>query len=1038
MNSGFASQAIRIVEYEHSYAPAVARMWNLSNESWGGGHGQRTAESVMQDMDNSVNLHVFLAVDGDEVVGFCSFSHYMLDEGALYVPLLNVRPDYHNRKVGKALILNAVAKTVELGWPRLDLFTWSGNTKAVPMYKKCGFFWEKKDDGVHLMNFIPTVLQTEALKPYLDTLDWYADSTRTIEIKPDGVPLNGFDLFSYCWNKNGQELRVDFEKTGRGIHTLDTPDYEIRTEVEAHDLVFGRTYPVRYHIRSKTGEPVVCHIKGRDNKNIRFDLNETITVTDTAVIEGTFHVEPVHEEQSDWKTHPAVVSQWQINGRNAELGTGIAPKFPAKVTMAGVTEEQFIGTPETLYLNVESQLPEAAEFRLLLPAASFIRFAQPEVTVRVSGLGRASVPVSYTLEGYGVYSPVASVEARTDSGEALLFQRTLSMVFRGVNSRFSGEDLKFGYAVNGANVVVANKQNNELFIRRNHMEGSFFWSYPRLGKPYSSEFVQRKAESIRYEQDGDTQVMEVSYLSEDFPGIAFKAVARIEACGLVEHYYIVENHSGEATPDTLRLQECFRFEFSRIVLPYDGAFLDLEEEHANHVSHWELSRVSENWLFNRGKKLSLGLTWDPGRSLMKCERFYGLEHPLGGLPAGQTIRTSSTWVAINVFAEWQEFRSYARKQREQNIPALTDHLELRINGGNPFVRGRYEAEIIDRKLAPLSGRLSLTGLNREFTSFQPGAEDNKHSLQAEGIAPPSGETDIIRFDYDGNDVRLTRSAAVFGLSSRPVTMERLEHPKGELLTISNGKLTLSAAPAFGGAVHSLTYNGREWLDSSYPTPGPRSWWNPWLGGLGLDLQGMAPFSLHQEAQHGDFAALADTLGNVWSGMRLTMQVEQHEGNRGLTVEQYYLLLPGAPVLAKVNRISNRTGLSHSRFMIMDRGFWKPGTAGHHTGWMEIPEGIRYRMGTNEDEIAVRGRLRFGSDLHAEAVHIAFDPSAATGFAYTNNLLFTQGVAHHPALPDGACQWTKPVFHIFGNHLFAPAELASLSRLRFEFDGNKEE
>ncbi len=128
---------VRIVEYNHSYAAAVADMWNRSMESWGGGHSRRTPESVIQDMDSTINLHVFLAMDGEEVVGFCSFSHYQLDEGALYVPLLNVRPDYHNRKVGKALILHAVAKTVELGWPRLDLFTWAGNTKAVPMYKKC-------------------------------------------------------------------------------------------------------------------------------------------------------------------------------------------------------------------------------------------------------------------------------------------------------------------------------------------------------------------------------------------------------------------------------------------------------------------------------------------------------------------------------------------------------------------------------------------------------------------------------------------------------------------------------------------------------------------------------------------------------------------------------------------------------------------------------------------------------------------------------------------------------------------------------------
>ena len=55
------------------------------------------------------------------------------------------------------------------------------------MYKKCGFFWEKKDNAVHLMNFIPSVLQTEALGPYLERIDWYSDSLRNLDIRPDGA-----------------------------------------------------------------------------------------------------------------------------------------------------------------------------------------------------------------------------------------------------------------------------------------------------------------------------------------------------------------------------------------------------------------------------------------------------------------------------------------------------------------------------------------------------------------------------------------------------------------------------------------------------------------------------------------------------------------------------------------------------------------------------------------------------------------------------------------------------------------------------------
>lgn len=106
---------IHIVEYDHSYAASLADMWNRSNESWGGGTRQRTEEAVRQEMENSSNLHEYLAIHNEEVVGFCSFAHYRFDENALYVPLLNVRPDYHGYKIGRNLILKAVEKTVEAG-----------------------------------------------------------------------------------------------------------------------------------------------------------------------------------------------------------------------------------------------------------------------------------------------------------------------------------------------------------------------------------------------------------------------------------------------------------------------------------------------------------------------------------------------------------------------------------------------------------------------------------------------------------------------------------------------------------------------------------------------------------------------------------------------------------------------------------------------------------------------------------------------------------------------------------------------------------
>lgn len=192
---------IKIVKYDESYAARVAEMWNHSRDGWGGANTVDTEESILLRERNSTNIHTFLALEGDKVVGYCGFSEYRDDEGALYIPLLNVRDDYHGKKIGKQLLLTALEEAIHLKWPRLDLYTWPGNTKAVPLYKRCGFFWEERDDTTHLMNFMPTVLHTEAVADFFKDANWYDISTREIEVKPDGRVENEFHYYEYAWKK---------------------------------------------------------------------------------------------------------------------------------------------------------------------------------------------------------------------------------------------------------------------------------------------------------------------------------------------------------------------------------------------------------------------------------------------------------------------------------------------------------------------------------------------------------------------------------------------------------------------------------------------------------------------------------------------------------------------------------------------------------------------------------------------------------------------------------------------------------------------
>lgn len=147
---------LKIIEYDPSYAGEVARMWRLSSEGWNGGYSNKTEGLVLLEQSGKVNSDTFVAVKNNEVLGYCNLKEYAEDEGALEIKLLNARFDCHGMGIGKALVKKAIARTIEANVPRLELYTWSSNTKSIPLYKRCGFFLEN-DGGSHLMNFIPYV-----------------------------------------------------------------------------------------------------------------------------------------------------------------------------------------------------------------------------------------------------------------------------------------------------------------------------------------------------------------------------------------------------------------------------------------------------------------------------------------------------------------------------------------------------------------------------------------------------------------------------------------------------------------------------------------------------------------------------------------------------------------------------------------------------------------------------------------------------------------------------------------------------------------
>ncbi len=107
---------------------------------WPGGFGggiPYDEQRVRDWLDKSSAIADLVAFDPEgNLVGYCGLYPHSRDARAAYISLLGVHPRVLGKKFGKNLLLKALEIAAQKGIYRVDLHTWSGNLKAVPLYKK--------------------------------------------------------------------------------------------------------------------------------------------------------------------------------------------------------------------------------------------------------------------------------------------------------------------------------------------------------------------------------------------------------------------------------------------------------------------------------------------------------------------------------------------------------------------------------------------------------------------------------------------------------------------------------------------------------------------------------------------------------------------------------------------------------------------------------------------------------------------------------------------------------------------------------------
>jgi GNAT superfamily N-acetyltransferase len=1005
-------EKVKIVEYHEGLAKGVAKMWNESRESWGGDATVTTEQDVIEKEANSTNLHLYLAVLGEEVVGYCGLSQYREDEGALYIPLLNVHPDYHGLKIGKQLVLKALEQTIELKWPRLDLFTWPGNTKAVPLYKKCGFFWEDRDDTTHLMNFIPSVLQIDWLKPFFDKHDWYSTSQRVIEVKPDGIKDDDHTYYEYKWEAGDEFVRIQFERTGRGIRLIETQDLLIEMKLPDFKLLEKEEQAVSYHVVNKTDKPVEVSLRGMSTEIVNHSFTGKEIVENEWKGEYSAFLTLPEREPSPWKTHPVIGANVEVDGKSLPLKMGVFPKQAAKLHLRNVKKHFRPNQNLEVYLDIESQLEEAAVWTIKLPKSKILNMGKTEITSEIKAKSRLSLPLQCQLLKHGFYSEEVLVEVRKRNGEEFQFKTKLSLAFPGLGAKFGGDTEGHWACYNGPYYVEVEKRNH--FVKTGSIlskQNPLTLFTPKLGKPFSEEFSKKEASAIEFIETPEAIVMKTSLVSDAFSGVVLNTYIKLYGSGMVELKHEVVNVASEAKEQIFLIQP-LPIEFKKMAIPSKQGAVFGDEALIPFMDYIQDKEISERWLFTSDANgESKGLAWPEEALGRKNDWHFAIEYKIDHLPAGKEVCLGPIQVGINTSPNWKEWRELVLGEDAPRMEECPLYALEAADGNLVSSAGDVVSYSFRSKLTPyLEGKLTLDadGDRLEHTVVK---EDEVTEVVLDIPHPAPGLQWINgQFRSRGQHASLKTAALVKGNQEVSVVHDE----RG--WTVDNGILTYKAEAAYFPGIYSLVYKGKEFLHHQFPEPGPKAWWNPWGGGVRYSFMNVSPYSMMKESTTVQSVIKQDDKGNVWKGLCLTTVFSKHETMKGVTLRQFTLTLPEVPVIAFYCEIEQQSGRTFVKETVDLEAFFKPGDD-LSSCYLNLPtEGKfdTYYAGVEEFALRDTPYVHAGSDERKEKIMVVHPDSSKMTEAYINQEVFVIASSEEWSAATGQCIRVRPTVMVAGD------------------------
>jgi GNAT superfamily N-acetyltransferase len=836
-------------EYRASDALDIAIAFNQQHDVWPGGFNNGkdlTAKDIDRWQEQSNAIEVYISIEDGHARAYCSLLKSISEEqDSCYVGLLGCSSKFHGHGHGRELLRAAVGRAIKEKIKRVDLHTWAGNLKAVPLYKKTGFMWVPKTE-VFMQNFIPMVVLCPLAESFFDGVDWYAVHERELKQSEDFEEWHGMEVYTYLFNRDGKKLHVKINRKARQIVYYEDDDIKIALLEPSEKPLKGRNLTMNLEIERKTDKYAKFKIKGFGEKGIECDYSASPKADKTINLEIPFSISHKSKKGSDYDIYPSAGVDLNIDGKPLKLAIGLETKPVVDVDSNPMYPVIAMGVETQIGIELSNNAEKSVKCRLVADDSTGVIIIKSKFELPVDG--SLTVPIRVTLDRSTVIPIAVEYTIGKEKGKTESFDipvmvsdpisiSSVSYIEKKQYSpvvRLCRDRLVLTSTAKGCGSVLVDPVDSGKKISVN---------LTAFGPPFDPSNMSYVIFDQRINDDGSIEMSGRIDRNQNLEH--HQKIAMLNGGWLAVENSIVNTGDTDAEIG-MKFMWKLHVQAAQLCFVHKGKIIEGMLIEDSYPTENELpidrSEYDEGWLSFEMEGQVWGAVF--GKDMDKITRGWGglhCQYQFKNIPAKGSVKAETMYLYAGPGSHslirngWLRFiNGDFNNSREPEKRSLR---QLSTDPKVPLVAGDTEVEIcIDSyRLVPAPGDIKITpdetlDVSKGFLHFENIIRDNPFREKIV-ISPKDKSVGASSFKME--------SDSPDGAVKTQVTVLRMKKDdnvgimrKSDEWIVSNSLAEFRVDKSWGGGIHSFKTFDREWLKSPYPDKDACfTWFNNFRGGI---------------------------------------------------------------------------------------------------------------------------------------------------------------------------------------------------------------